>query len=63
MRFNPLDFVVMPKKNVLLIGMETEEKEQMYTIEEMKRLQKSVMNFYGTKHAQYQKDIVMHQPT
>ncbi len=47
MRFNPLDFVVMPKKNII-IGMEDEEKEQMYTTEEIEKITEVCMSFYGT---------------
>lgn len=47
MRFNLLDFVVMPKKNII-IGMEDEEKEQMYTTEEIEKITEVCMSFYGT---------------
>lgn len=47
MRFNPLDFVVMPKKSII-IGMEDEEKEQMYTTEEIEKITEVCMSFYGT---------------
>lgn len=47
MRFNPLDFVVMPKKNSI-IGINDEEKEQMYTDDEIEKITEVCMGFYGT---------------
>ncbi|MBD5496445.1 MAG: site-specific integrase [Lachnospiraceae bacterium] len=49
MKFNPLDFVAMPKRNVI-IGMDVtdDNKEQLYTEQEIEKITKSCMCFYGT---------------
>ena len=47
MRFNPLDFVVMPKKTNI-IGMEDDEKDQIYTDDEIEKITEVCMGFYGT---------------
>lgn len=46
MRFNPFDFVAIPKKNI--IGMDIDENEQVYTEEEVEKITKVCMSFYGT---------------
>ncbi len=45
-RFNPMDFVVIPKKNNI-INIEDEEKEQMYSEEEIEKITEVCMGYYG----------------
>lgn len=48
MKFNPLDFVAMPKKNII-IGMDVNDSiEQVYTDQEVEKITKVCMSFYGT---------------
>lgn len=45
-RFNPMDFVVIPKKNNI-INIEDEEKEQMYSEDEIEKITEVCMGYYG----------------
>lgn len=47
MGFNPLDFVVIPRKNII-VGLEVDEKEPSYTEDEVDKITESCMGFYGT---------------
>lgn len=48
MKFNPLDFVAMPKKNII-IGMDVNDSiEQTYTDQEVEKITRVCMGFYGT---------------
>ena len=49
MKYNPLDFVAMPKKNVI-IGMENpvDGEGKAYTEHEVEKITKACMGFYGT---------------
>lgn len=48
MKFNPLDFVAMPKKSII-IGMDVNDSiEQTYTDQEVEKITKVCMSFYGT---------------
>lgn len=49
MKFNPLDFVAMPKKNII-IGMEEiiDNNEQAYIDQEVEKITKACMSYYGT---------------
>ncbi len=49
MRFNPLDFIALPKKNIIVgMDLDDEEKERIYTEHEIEEITKACMSFYGT---------------
>lgn len=45
--FNPLEFVIMPRKNYI-VGIEDEQKENFYSKDEVEKITKACMSFYGT---------------
>lgn len=48
MKFNPLDFVAMPKKNIIIGIEEVDSDDQTYTNLEIEKITKACMDYYGT---------------